>query len=705
MEGEVEDIYRELLQVEEPVGQARWSSFLFNIELARKLEGLSQEQATLLCQQGHKWQGTGWTTARASRELHAVTGVPLVASQITSYRDAWLFALAMWFEVEVVGLDLTDRSSEAAFALCQCLCQFGPPGADWVGAGPAGAQAATAPGPPPQQEDDEEPETKLSWDEEPVELPPELQVIWSGVKAQTRKLDLKTILDTLPKFNNLPSKAPENNHRLDSKKDQDRVAKAWSQGVLHSLRFQAHIYQLMLAGAEPLLVKQLFEQNFQLSAELFVKMCNHRKELSIPGSVVVTQEVLFDKESLGLAQAQSKINRAFFPRGMMAPLFSQKIITPLFSSGKSFGKASSSKGRFGFRGSGPYFSGRGQGVPSSAEQGAQTFSSTSGSTSYFGGFRSQGGKSYGRGKGRGMFPHQGGNFSSSSSQVEGPSGVVAGEFDKRSVEFNSRWGGSPMGPRLWAQLAPALCRKVPPSGTISLGFTPRVLGHWGRGGTGVSSIAVSASVPGSVGGTPFSPMVCHLQGGRDISKTSSHYRLSKSESVFAGTSLQNGPLGSNFSFCSQGHVGLQSGLETRLFSPASGKKFAGISGFAGERKIFSVSGSPVRSKPFTFLVDPSDENFGQGLETKGYQQFCVPGRRFGVGKKSKQVGKGHGLRPGHFSPVGSSNKLQEKCSATNPKSATFGFPFGLGKRPPPSAGGKTFLHEKGVETIRQQKNF
>jgi hypothetical protein len=200
-------------------------------------------------------------------------------------------------------------------------------------------------------------------------------------------------------------------------------------------------------------------------------------------------------------------------------------------------------------------------------------------------------------------------------------------------------------------------------------------------------------------------MVCHLQGGRDISKTSSHYRLSKSESVFAGTSLQNGPLGSNFSFCPQGHVGLQGGLETRLFSPASGKKFAGISGFAGERQIFSVSGSPVRSKPFTFLVDPSDENFGQGLETKGYQQFCVPGRRFGVGKKSKQVGKGHGLRPGHFSPVGSSNKLQEKCSTTNPKSATFGFPFGLGKRPPPSAGGKTFLHEKGVETIRQQKNF
>ena len=73
----------------------------------------------------------------------------MVASQIAMYRDAWLFALAMWFEVVVVvGLDLTDRSSEAAFALCQCLCQLGAPAADWVGAGTAGAQAATAPGRP-----------------------------------------------------------------------------------------------------------------------------------------------------------------------------------------------------------------------------------------------------------------------------------------------------------------------------------------------------------------------------------------------------------------------------------------------------------------------------------------------------------------------------------------------------------------------------
>ena len=99
----------------------------------------------------------------------------------------------------MVGLGLTERSSEAAFALCQCICQLGAPSADWVGVGPSGELAATALGPPPPEDEDEQ-ETKLSWDEEPVELPPEQQVIWSGYRAQARILDLKSIVDTLPKL-------------------------------------------------------------------------------------------------------------------------------------------------------------------------------------------------------------------------------------------------------------------------------------------------------------------------------------------------------------------------------------------------------------------------------------------------------------------------------------------------------------------------
>ena len=74
------------------------------------------------------------------------------------------------------------------------------------------------------------------------------------------------------------------------------------------------------------MVKILFEQHFQLMGELYQTLCNHRKELSIPGSVVVQNDVLFDKDSLQLAQQQQKVNRASFGSGCYKsfPLFSQK---------------------------------------------------------------------------------------------------------------------------------------------------------------------------------------------------------------------------------------------------------------------------------------------------------------------------------------------------------------------------------------------
>ena len=62
------------------------------------------------------------------------------------------------------------------------------------------------------------------------------------------------------------------------------------------------MYDLMLSGGNPFLVKKLFQQQWQLSAELYWRMCEHRKESCIPGSVVFPQEVLSDKDGLSLAQ-------------------------------------------------------------------------------------------------------------------------------------------------------------------------------------------------------------------------------------------------------------------------------------------------------------------------------------------------------------------------------------------------------------------
>ncbi len=112
-----EDKFNTLLAPEGEEGSNAWSAFLFNADAARALRGLPPDKAGLLLAAGHGWSGRGWTTSRASCQLHQLTGVPLVAVTITAYRDAWLFALSVVLEVEVAGLDLTDRSSEAAFAL------------------------------------------------------------------------------------------------------------------------------------------------------------------------------------------------------------------------------------------------------------------------------------------------------------------------------------------------------------------------------------------------------------------------------------------------------------------------------------------------------------------------------------------------------------------------------------------------------------
>ncbi len=105
----LEEIYQALLCPEEPVRQEAWSTFLFNIDLARSFAYLSADVIHALLACGSQWTGAGWKTSRASKTLLNLTQILLVASALAAYRDAWLFA------VDIPGLDLNNRSSEAAF--------------------------------------------------------------------------------------------------------------------------------------------------------------------------------------------------------------------------------------------------------------------------------------------------------------------------------------------------------------------------------------------------------------------------------------------------------------------------------------------------------------------------------------------------------------------------------------------------------------
>ena len=136
--------------------------------------------------------------------------VPLVASEVSAYCKAWLFALAMLWDIDL-NVDLSDRAAEAAFALVENLHgknEQRTPGKDDMTMlmdtdGGQQAEEATA---------------AMVWDEPEEHLPPELNFLWSGVQDGKRKLDLRALKENVPGFKEVPRKALDNNYRSDSQK-------------------------------------------------------------------------------------------------------------------------------------------------------------------------------------------------------------------------------------------------------------------------------------------------------------------------------------------------------------------------------------------------------------------------------------------------------------------------------------------------------
>ena len=257
-----DEFINNLLQGDDGEGKQAWSEFLFNVPLARSfLEKVPKETTTACLNQGHKWSGSGWTTSRASRVVYELTGVPLVTSRVEHYRNAFLYAIAMAKEVEILELDLPDRASEVAYNLCAILCDPNWPYPEQPAPGdPAGAAQ--------KEEEDAKAEAEiagLEWDEQTEELPKELKFIYDQVLAGKRKLELRSVLECLPKFSELPTRAPENNFRQDGQRSQDRTIKTWQQSLLHILRMQAVLYLGVQNGADPKEIETLQQQQFQLA--------------------------------------------------------------------------------------------------------------------------------------------------------------------------------------------------------------------------------------------------------------------------------------------------------------------------------------------------------------------------------------------------------------------------------------------------------
>ena len=701
-----EEFIQQLLAAEDTeTSQKAWSQFLFNVPLARDFVAqVSKETATLVLNQGHKFNGWGWNTSRASKVVYDLTAIPLVTSSVGEYRDSFLFAIAMAKEVEVIGLELGDRASEVAYALCSLLVN------DPVQDVPPVPYSGFAEGTAHREEADPAEVTGLDWDEVTEDLPPELTFIWREVAAGKRKLDLRSLLEVLPRFGQLPVKAPENNFREDAKKGADRTAKAWQQCLLHMARIHCCLYMGLAADIDKEELLKLGQQEFQYLAEIYQKISIWRKECSVPGCVAQSNdaEMLFEKDDVQLQNQAFKVNSmGKQSKGIgRFRVFSPKIITipsgfPGFRGrakgyvpyGRGFGRGqgvpnvhSQGGNVVNFSGFGNRFQNRqGQGVPKNSGQGAHTLFQTG---NWFRGY-SKGGS--GRGKGRGL-PQPRIGDTSTISQVETENAMVEGSGSPTSGDDIDHKG-------------PAMARAMLPQSDFN-----QIQGASGGGGCreGIAGLPKGGSCAEVTNPSRpayqsvlfpkpnrfFGAMVCNLQARGRQNKNKAYFRLQTFECFSANKTFQNGPLGSHFPLFKNRNVGLQVGPSKCIFPFGIRQNFSEESKFVGRGKCLQVLSSPIWAKYPTIPVDPGYEGSTEAMETKRDYMFCVSRRHINCQHVQKVSTERNEMGAANNRPIRTFDQLFQKCARTNTDYRSFGVSDQFFQRNVTGAPWKTQISEK-----------
>jgi hypothetical protein len=117
-----------------PDFEKAWNTFFLDVSLVQNFAAqANSEVAKAVLLAGQQWTGSGWNTSKASKTLWSLTGVPLVKAAWVDYRTAFLYALSLLLEVEVLELDLNDRVSDAAFELLKVFTGQAAPYSGQVG--------------------------------------------------------------------------------------------------------------------------------------------------------------------------------------------------------------------------------------------------------------------------------------------------------------------------------------------------------------------------------------------------------------------------------------------------------------------------------------------------------------------------------------------------------------------------------------------
>ena len=105
---------------DETTWQHSWRDFLFNVEAVQELTStIDAATAHELISKEVRWNGQGWTTSRCSRVLWELTNVALVSFDFNKYKMAFLYSLALLWDIDVNTLELDTEPAQAAFMLHQ----------------------------------------------------------------------------------------------------------------------------------------------------------------------------------------------------------------------------------------------------------------------------------------------------------------------------------------------------------------------------------------------------------------------------------------------------------------------------------------------------------------------------------------------------------------------------------------------------------
>jgi hypothetical protein len=585
-----------------------WVKTFFNLELVRQLldEVTDGDQALTLLAAGANWDGVGMTTSRATLKVVETTGVTLVKQNIAEYKNAFLFALSLLFEVDVPSLELSDAAAQAAFGFVRAVS----------------APAGRAPGAPTGPTEEPQEQETLEWDEPLVLLPGDLNVIWEGVLAGERKLELQTALQGVPRYTGLPQKAAENNHRQDGKAPLDRALRNYQQQLLHTLRFMTSAY---IGGPQ---AKMHFQQGFQLLGELFLKLQNHRKEYSIPGSVQQAGQPLFGREELNQAALVGKVNAA----------------------GRSF-KGGYGKGQWRFR-------------PSGFRGGFRGFGG--GATTRFGfrgGYKGTGSSFRGaKGAGDSSQTKAVYNYSFFLSQAPVEDAMVAETWNQGGSSVDSTW-----------------CDSRVEQGTL---FTHNPYSQVGWSSAGSRRDSARLPTSGSSTGNSrritdedqvLGTLVPDQEAGAWLSQGAFNLRLQAGESKHPDSALPVKSMARHLPLFEKRHACREGRPQTRLLSPQSFRGLKTFSQVANRSKSLPIQCSTLWVKPVTPIMDGGHEDIPKTLAQKRSVSVHLFGRHSDFRGFCKANNVTHSDSLAGLGELWDGSKLQEEHLGTSPRSYPFGF--------------------------------